>query len=53
VPTRFGAARLERLLGAHSDSQPWHEHLTAAIEATVAQVVDYRSSQARALIRRE
>jgi hypothetical protein len=53
VPARLDAARLERLLVAHSDSQPWHEDLTAAIEATIAQLVDYRGSQARDLIRRD
>ena len=43
-------AHLERLLLAHSASQPWHEHLDAAIDSTIAQLVDYRGSQAHYLI---
>jgi hypothetical protein len=50
VPARFDVALLERLLRAHSAAQPWHEHLDAAIDSTVAQLVDYRGSQARHLI---
>ena len=50
VPVRLGAAPLERLLRAHSALQPWHENLDAAIDTTIAQLVDYRGSQARHLI---
>lgn len=50
VPARLGVAHLERLLLAHSSSQPWHEHLDAAIDTTIAQLVDYRGSQARPLV---
>jgi hypothetical protein len=41
---------VERLLLAHSTSQPWHAELGAAIDTTIAQLVDYRASQARGLI---
>ncbi len=50
VPARLDAAHLERLLLAHSASQPWHEQLGAAIDSTIAQLVDYRGSQAHHLI---
>jgi len=50
VPARLDAARVERLLLAHSTSQPWHAELGAAIDTTIAQLVDYRASQARGLI---
>jgi hypothetical protein len=50
VPARLGAAGLEKLLVAHSESQPWHEHLAAAIEPTIARLVEYRASKGRALV---
>jgi hypothetical protein len=50
VPIRLDVARLERLLVVHSESQPWHETLRSAIDSTIAQLVDYRDSQARDLV---
>jgi hypothetical protein len=50
VPVRLDAARVERLLLTHSASQPWHAELGAAIDGTIAQLVDYRASQARGLV---
>ena len=50
LPARLDAVRAERLLLAHSASQPWHTELGAAIDATIGQLVDYRASQARGLV---
>jgi hypothetical protein len=50
VPARLDAVRVERLLLAHGASQPWHAELGAAIDATIAQLVDYRASQAGGLV---
>ena len=50
LPARLDAARAERLLLAHSASQPWHTELGAAIDTTISQLVDYRASQARGLV---
>jgi hypothetical protein len=50
VPARLDATRLERLLAAHGAAQPWHDGLGAAIDSTIAQLVDYRRSQAGRLV---
>jgi hypothetical protein len=50
IPARLGAPQLERLLLAHSALQPWHEHLAAVVDSTIAQIVDYRGSLARHLV---
>jgi hypothetical protein len=41
---------MRELLQAHAESQPWHENLAAGIDITIAEIDDYRNSQAGNLI---
>jgi hypothetical protein len=50
IPSQLARPALERLLLAHSQTQPWHPHLEAAIEPTIAALLAYRGSRARGQI---
>ena len=50
IPLRLTDDDMRELLQAHTESQPWHESLAAGIDITIAEIEDYRNSQAGNLI---
>ena len=50
IPLALTRAELELLLAAHTEAQPWHEHLAEGIELTIEEIGEYRESHAARLI---